>query len=258
MSEPISEADLQAYADGHLPEERRKAVDAWLASRPEESERIAAYRRLASEVRTAYNTMLSEPVPSRLTKVASAGLRWRRVAVVVGWIVLGVLIGAPAGWYSRPERLVTQVVPADPSMIARRAAVAHATYSPEVRHPVEVGADDEQHLVNWLSKRLGVKVRAPKLEEAGMSLVGGRLLPGENGPVALFMYQSQNGRRLTLYVRTEATRNRETAFRYARENNIGVFYWIDREVGYALASADLSKDELLRLANLVYKQLEST
>ena len=65
-----------------------------------------------------------------------------------------------------------------------------------------------------------------------------------------------DGRRLTLYVRTEASRNRETAFRYARENNVGVFYWIDREVGYALASADLSKDELLRLANLVYKKLE--
>ena len=258
MSDPISEADLQAYADGHLPDERRKAVEAWLATRPEESERMAAYRRLASEVRAAYATMLSEPVPSRLTQAASRRLPWRRAAVVAGWIVLGVVIGAPAGWYSRPERTVTQLVPADPSIIARRAAVAHATYSPEVRHPVEVGADDEQHLVNWLSKRLGVKVRAPKLEEAGMSLVGGRLLPGESGPVALFMYQSQNGRRLTLYVRTEASRNRETAFRYARENNVGVFYWIDREVGYALASADLSRDELLRLANLVYKQLESS
>ena len=258
MSDPIGEADLKAYADGHLPDERRKAVEAWLATRPVESERISAYRRLASEVRAAYATMLSEPVPPRLTQAASRRLPWRRAVVVAGWIVLGVVIGAPAGWYSRPERTLTQLVPADPSMIARRAAVAHATYSPEVRHPVEVGADDEQHLVNWLSKRLGVKLRAPKLEEAGMSLVGGRLLPGESGPVALFMYQSQNGRRLTLYVRTEASRNRETAFRYARENNVGVFYWIDREVGYALASADLSRDELLRLANLVYKQLESS
>jgi anti-sigma factor RsiW len=175
--------------------------------------------------------------------------------VAAGWVLLGAAIGAPTGWYVRPERTVTQVVP-DSSLIARRAAIAHATYSPEVRHPVEVGADDEPHLVAWLSKRLGVKLRAPKLDEAGMSLVGGRLLPGENGPVAQFMYQSQNGRRLTLYVRTEASRNRETAFRYARENNVGVFYWIDREVGYALASADLSKDELLRLANLVYKKLE--
>lgn len=258
MSEPVNEADLQAYADGHLPEERRRAVEAWLATRPEENERIAAYRRLASEVRAAYSSLLSEPVPSRLAQAASRRTQWRRVAIVAGWIVLGILIGAPAGWYSRPERLVTQLIAPDPSMIARRAAIAHATYSPEVRHPVEVGAEDEQHLVTWLSKRLGVKVRAPKLDDAGMSLIGGRLLPGENGPVALFMYQSQNGRRLTLYVRTEVSRNRETAFRYARENNVGVFYWIDREVGYALASADLTKDELLRLANLVYKQLESS
>jgi len=252
---PVSEADLQAYADGRLAPERRAAVEAWLAARPEEAERIAAYRRLAHEVRAAYETMLSEPVPPRLAQVAARRPPWRRVAAAVAWLALGVAIGAPAGWQLRPERTVTQLVP-DSSLIARRAAIAHATYSPEVRHPVEVGADDEQHLINWLSKRLGVKLRAPKLDEAGMSLVGGRLLPGDNGPVAQFMYQSQNGRRLTLYVRTEASRNRETAFRYARENNVGVFYWIDREVGYALASADLSRDELLRLANLVYKKLE--
>jgi anti-sigma factor RsiW len=140
--------------------------------------------------------------------------------------------------------------------MARRAAIAHATYSPEVRHPVEVGAADEAHLVAWLSKRLGVQVRAPKLDDVGMSLVGGRLLPGETGPVAQFMYQSPNGRRLTLYVRQEHSTNSETAFRYAREHDVGVFYWIDRDRGYAIASGDLNRDELLKVADLVYKQLE--
>jgi len=252
---PITEGDLQAYADGRLPEARRAAVEAWLATRPDEAERIAAYRRLATEVRAAYEGMISEPVPERLARAATRRMPWRRMAAVAAWVLLGIAIGAPLGWQVRRERIVAQPVP-DTVLIARRAAVAHATYSPEVRHPVEVGAEDEQHLVTWLSKRLGVKVKAPKLDEAGMGLVGGRLLPGENAPVAQFMYQNQNGRRLTLYVRTEASKNRETAFRYARENNVGVFYWIDREVGYALASADLSRDELLKLANLVYKQLE--
>jgi anti-sigma factor RsiW len=256
MSEtPITEGDLQAYADGRLPEARRAAVEAWLGTRPDEAERIAAYRRLANEVRTAYDSMISEPVPERLARAAARRMPLRRIAAVAGWVILGIAIGAPLGWQVRPGRIVAQPGP-DTSLIARRAAVAHATYSPEVRHPVEVGAEDEQHLVTWLSKRLGVKVKAPKLDDAGMGLVGGRLLPGENGPVALFMYQNQTGRRLTLYVRTEANRNRETAFRYARENNVGVFYWIDHEVGYALASADLSKDELLKLATVVYKQLE--
>lgn len=256
MSEtPITEGDLQAYADGRLPDARRVAVEAWLATRPDEAERIAAYRRLAQEVRAAYDSMISEPVPERLARAAAPRSSMRRFAAVAGWVILGIAVGAPLGWQVRPERIVMQAAP-DTVVFARRAAVAHATYSPEVRHPVEVGADDEQHLVTWLSKRLGVKVKAPKLDEAGMGLVGGRLLPGENGPVAQFMYQNQTGRRLTLYVRTEASKNRETAFRYARENNVGVFYWIDREVGYALASADLNKDELLKLANLVYKQLE--
>ncbi|NBS56331.1 MAG: anti-sigma factor, partial [Betaproteobacteria bacterium] len=51
------------------------------------------------------------------------------------------------------------------------------------------------------------------------------------------------------------TNNTETAFRYAREGNVGVFYWIDRNVGYALSSADLNREELLAAANTAYKQL---
>jgi anti-sigma factor RsiW len=69
------------------------------------------------------------------------------------------------------------------------------------------------------------------------------------------MYQSTRGTRITLYVRTEVADNRETAFRYAREGNVGVFYWIDRRMGYALSSGDVSKDDLLNVANAVYRQL---
>ena len=145
----------------------------------------------------------------------------------------------------------------DAPMIARRAALAHATYSPEVRHPVEVGADQEQHLVAWLSKRLGGEVRAPKLDGEGMALVGGRLLPRDPGPVAQFMYQNAQGRRVTLYVRTEGLDQRETAFRFAREGRVRVFYWIDRKFGYALSSADMDREELLKLANVVYRQLNA-
>ena len=141
--------------------------------------------------------------------------------------------------------------------IARQAALAHVVYVPEVRHPVEVGADQEAHLVAWLSKRLGTAVRAPQLGEAGFALVGGRLLPGtpeDRAPVAHFMYQDSKGARLTLYVRTNAEASRESAFRYAQEKNVGVFYWVDQKLGYAL-SGEIERAELLRVANVVYKQL---
>jgi len=251
----VTEAELHAYADGRLAPERRAAVETWLAARAEEAERVADFHRLGGALRAAYDPVLDEPVPPRLERVARRHSDWRRFAVAAGWAVLGFAAGLIAGWQVAGTR-AAPVAASDGILMARRAAIAHVTYSPEVRHPVEVGADQEPHLVAWLSKRLGVKVLAPKLDEAGLALVGGRLLPGESGPVAHFMYQTQNGRRMTMYVRAESSKNRETAFRYSRENSVGVFYWIDRDCGYAIASADLTRDELLGVATMVYKQLE--
>lgn len=209
-------------------------------------------KALQQALHDLYDPVLDEAVPERLRPRPP---RWRAAALAAAWVAVGLAAGVLAGWQLhawRPSAPSQAEVPG----FVKRAAVAHAVYSPEVRHPVEVAADQEQHLVTWLSKRLGVKVHAPKLDEAGMALVGGRLLPGDSGPVAQFMYQTQNGRRLTLYVRAETKQQRETAFRYARDNSVSVFYWIDRDCSYALASADLGKDEMLRIANLVYKQLE--
>jgi anti-sigma factor RsiW len=262
---PITEAELQAYADGRLAAGRRAEVDAWLSAHPEEAERIAAYQRTGEELRALYATVLAEPVPQQLERAASGKPRvqggrhaWRTAALAASCAILGAAVGGLAGWQLHASRTgPSATAPTDGAIMARRAAVAHAVYSPEVRHPVEVGADQEQHLVTWLSKRVGLKLKAPKLDEVGMALVGGRLLPGESGPVAQFMYQSERGRRMTLYVRAEsAGPHRETAFRYARENNVGVFYWIERDGGYAIASADLDRDELLKVATMVYKQLE--
>ena len=253
---PVTEADLQAYVDERLNAARRAEVEAWLAARPDEAERIADYRRLGAELRGLYEPVLREPVPGALAYVLSPGRRrWARVAAVAAWMALGAVIGGLAGWELRGERPVVAATPEVGATMAKRAAVAHATYSPEVRHPVEVGADQEAHLVAWLSKRLGAPLRAPKLEAVGYSLVGGRLLPGDTGPVAHFMYQCNRGTRVTLYVRTEAAGNRETAFRYAREGSVGVFYWVDRKMGYALSSNDISKEDLLKVANAVYQQL---
>jgi anti-sigma factor RsiW len=254
MSEPVSEHDLQAYADGKLPEERRAAVAAWLAENPDDAERIESYRRLAEELRSTYQPVLDEPVPERLRR-ALRPARMRQAALVASWVALGAALGAIGGWHLHATQPVATVAMDGATALARRAAVAHATYSPEVRHPVEVGADQEAHLVAWLSKRLGTQLRAPKLESVGYHLVGGRLLPGDNGPVAHFMYQNNGGTRITLYVRSDMGSNRSTAFRYARDGNIGVFYWVDSKLGYAISSADISKEDLLNVANAAYQQL---
>ncbi|HYD56093.1 MAG TPA: anti-sigma factor [Burkholderiales bacterium] len=247
----LTDAELQAYVDGRLPALRAAEVEAWISAHPEHAERVADYRRLGDALRLLYEPIVSEPVPESM--LARRPPRWSRAAKAAAWVGLGIAAGLIAGWQLH-DRSVAAMVDAGAAM-ARRAALAHATYSPEVRHPVEVGADQEAHLVAWLSKRVGAPLRAPKLEDVGYHLVGGRLLPGESGPVAQFMYQCNAGTRVTLYVRTESTQNRESAFRYSKEGNVRVYYWVDRKLGYAMSTSDISKDDLLKVSNAVYQQL---
>lgn len=262
MSTPVvTEADLQAWVDGQLAADARARVEAWLHDHPKDAERLAQYGRLNRALRD-YDAVLAEPIPSQLRALAQQPPRRRmpRYAAVLAWCalggVIGGVVGGAAGWQWRDKIASRGGAPAAQSF-ARHAAIAHAVFSPEVRHPVEVGADQEAHLVAWLSKRLGSQLRVPHLGEQGYTLVGGRLLPGQpedRQPGAQFMYQDGKGQRLTLYVRADTAASRETAFHFAQEKTVGVFYWVDQKLGYAL-SGEIDKGELLRVANAVYKQL---
>lgn len=254
---PITEADLQAYVDARLPESRRAEVEQFLSVHPDEARRVSAYRAQNEQLRSAFAPVLDEAVPERLARaVQPRSARLWRAAAALALVALGGALGWELHGVLAPREPLEARI-----SIAHDAAIAHATYSPEVRHPVEVGADQESHLVAWLSKRLGASVRAPNLEAAGYALMGGRLLPGEDGaagsatPTAQFMYQCKKGTRVTLYVRTHVREQGETAFRYARDGAVNVFYWIDRSFGYALSSADIGREDLLKVANVAYRQL---
>lgn len=248
QSAPILEEDLHAYVDGLLPERRRAEVESFLADNPKEAERVRAYQKQKETLRALFDPVLDEPIPPQLLHPKRLW-SWPvvRYAAIVAWITLGGALGwALRGADSRKLD--------EPNGFARQAAIAHAVYSPEVRHPVEVGRDQEEHLVAWLSKRVGAPLKPPHLSELGFDLVGGRLLPGNRGPVAQFMYQDEKGQRLTLYVRMDPGTKGETAFRYTQEGKVGVFYWIDGPFGYAL-SGETKKEGLLRIANAIYYQL---
>jgi anti-sigma factor RsiW len=247
---PISENELHAYADGRLDGARRSEVEAWLSEHPETRQAVAGWRIQNERLHRAFDPVLQEPVPARLTGILSTSARMStlRMAAVIAWLAIGGVIGYAL------HGILPADAPTPAASLPRQAALAHAVFTPEVRHPVEVGAAEEAHLVAWLSKRLGAALKPPRLAAQGFELVGGRLLSGEAGPVAQFMYQDARGQRLTLYVQRDALDGRGTAFRYAQENGIGVFYWLDGRFGYAL-SGELDKPDLLRIATTAYQQL---
>ena len=198
---PVGEDDLQAHVDGRLDPARDAVVRAWLDVHPAEAERVEAYVRQREALRLRLQGHHDRPVPARLQPDA---LRRNRRAVLsrglantaAGLVLL--LVGAAGGWLARgpdPARS-TPLLTAD-------AASAHLTFVSERRHPVEVTAAQEEHLVQWLSNRLGRPLRAPDLSAQGFRLMGGRLLPGATTPAAQFMYDDDRGTRLTLYMRAD-------------------------------------------------------
>lgn len=253
MPRPICEDDLHAWVDRRLDATRRAEVDAWLAEDPARAARIEGWRADSEALRSAYDPLLAEPVPARLRALLErrSPVRPLRFAAVAAWMTIGALAGTGVGYH-----LGQSSIPDGDALasLPHRAAVAHAVYSPEVRHPVEVGAEQEQHLVAWLTKRLGAPVKLPDLREQGFALLGGRLLPAADGPSAQFMYENDGGRRLTLYLSVRGDDTGTTAFRYAQQGDVGVFYWVDDRFAYAL-SGQFGRETLLPLASSVYHQI---
>ena len=273
--ELVTEAELQACVDRQLTPERQREIEAYLARRPEEALRVEIYRAQKRELQALFNPVLEEPLPQRLRVAAAPQTPWYLQRLVAG-IAIAVVSGV-AGWGLRggyqPEpgaAVLAQRAPGAITMtsatgFAKRAAVAHAVYSPDMRRAVEIGADQEGQLVAWLSKRMGAAMKPPHLQALGYALEGGRLLPGDKGPVAQFMYHDSAGARLTLYVSNEVAdtdpkmqgrTNQQTAFRFAKEGSVNVFYWVNGPFGYAI-SADADKAELARVSGEVYRQLET-
>lgn len=246
VSPPIREIDLHAYVDGQLDAARRADVEAYLSEHPEASEQVRQLRRQIQALHAEYDAVLNEAVPLRLSDTArrrrwpyglAAGIVWLTCGVAAGWFAHGLQMQSPA-----------------PAAFARNALAAHVLFTKEKRHPVEVTADQETHLVAWLSKRLDAPIRAPDLHGQAFSLLGGRLLPGEDGPLAQLMYESAAGERLTLTVKRAARGQDSTGFRILEQDGASVFYWIDREYGYAL-SGNIGKPRMLAVAQAVERQL---
>ena len=245
----ISEDDLHALADGQLDGSRRAVAERWLGTHPDDAARIARWRRRNAAITAAFAAVADEPVPDRLRE-ATRPRRVGRLAALAASIAL-FAAGAAAGWFGHGEMSGEHAMDL---RLAERAIAAHRIYAVEVRHPVEVAAGEEQHLVRWLSKRLDYNLRIPDLTRAGYHLMGGRLLANESGPAAQFMYEDSAGKRITVYC-TRVMKGRETAFRFQHNGALGAFYWLDGQIGYAIIG-EIPRPALLTLAHAVYDQIE--
>ncbi len=266
---PISEDALHALTDGRLSAAQAEALRARLAHHAEAQATAAAWQAQRTQLQALHDGWETAPVPDglrraaeRLQAVREREARWWRLGGMAASLALAFGLGwtVHGQWPAEgPGRTAGRLAAAAPDVLrfAQQAAVAHAVYQPEQRHPVEVAAAQQEHLVQWLSKRLGRPLKIPVLAAQGYELVGGRLLPGDTGARAQFMYQNAAGERVTLYLGALAAGQpgtADTAFRFDADGPVPCFYWTDGGFGYALSGA-LPRAALLGLTTAVHPQL---
>lgn len=269
MSKPqVSLDELHALADGRLSAQQQLASEERLTQDPQLQDTLTSWQAQRAALADLHREVLTEPAPHSMLHAAGriAGLR-QQSGQALRWVsaAASVLFAFGVGWYSHDQWLrQTQSSPLLAQSriqheFVRQAGLAHMVYVPEKRHLVEVAASEQEHLVQWLSKRVGKTLTVPNFSSFGYELVGGRLLPGDIGARAQFVFQNQQGQRITLYLglvdkQPAGADLHETQFRYESGGGAPSFYWFDQGFGCAL-TGHVPKATLMALADSAYQQI---
>lgn len=206
----LSDEHLSAYLDGELSAEDTRAVEALVASDPAVADALERLMATDTAVKAAFDEMLTDPVPFELAatirsapepaRVAPAAPRglpgWAAIAASVGFLAVGGLGGYTLGQNEAPE-----IVASTPGWLNEIAAY-HGVYETQVRHLVEVAAEEQAHIETWLGNTTGVEFAVPDLTGAGLTFQGARLLVAGGLPVAQLVYTDAAGAVFALCLKT--------------------------------------------------------
>lgn len=254
---PIDEDMLHAFIDGQLDKADAERVAAHLLAHPELAREIESWRQTDSALKAAlaphFTATPADIPPMVQTDRRSSRLRARLAASFILVFGLGGAIGYVSHAVLDPAQTASQNAQTDPMVTAARDI--YLTYVREVRHPVEVGANEREHLVNWLGNRIETEFTAPALEALGFELIGGRLLPIGGSPGAMLMYENQQGDRATiLLARNDGAR--DTAFQFSSGDGVNSFRWVDGPLAYAI-SGFVERPVLEDISRAVYAHFEN-
>ncbi|MEM1285286.1 MAG: anti-sigma factor [Pseudomonadota bacterium] len=250
---------LHAYVDNQLDRKDRTRVETHLRDNPEAAADVAAWQRQNESMRELFADAPSQEgiaaARAALSAPDKAGMvslsphpAWRMAAAVTLFIA-----GAALGFGLRPTVLPSQEMPLL-QLAINDAFSAHRVYAADPHRPVELRANEEELLVNWLSRRIGTPLAAPNLSGQGYDLVGGRLLSGDDGPAALFMYEGAAGDRVTVFVSTDRIEE-FASFRFeARDDGLQAAHWTEDELQFAVVGP-VDRDTIRAMAIAVYEQI---
>ena len=252
----VNEDDLHAYVDKQLSAEKIAAVEALMRENPDVLLQVQQWQQLNKAMTKQFDNQRFDDIPAQLnvremaTKLANKktqGQRWY-YAIAASFLMV---ISASFGWFANE---LSQPNQQNSTNFVKSAISAYQVFSVEVLHPVEVGADKQEHLVAWLSKRINHPLKLPELQDYGYTLLGGRLLSMQTGnPAAQFMFEDHEGKRITWLVSKNASYH-DRAFLSKNDDKVNSFYWMDSNVAYSV-TGEIAQKTLREISLEIYQQI---
>ena len=243
----VHEHELHAFVDGRLPRGRCTAVLAYLGRHPDEVVRLAAYAEQKEQLRGRLEEIgrpTGDPTTAELQHALADRLAGR--PRYRGWLRRAAAIAAllGVGWWS--NTLYQQYLMDRLPDVVVEAAQAHEIFSSDRERPVELTATATTDMAAWFSSRLGELVEIPSLHGMGLRLVGGRLLAGDDGPVAQLIYEDASGYRVSLCL-SSAPSNSGPEVEVVTLEGLTAGYWHEGDLTYALV-AKTTEQQLIAIA----------
>jgi len=238
--DPALDPDLHAYVDGKLSPERAAAIEAQLADDPARRDAVAAWMRDRDLIREAasgdHPTDLRTELLARELgrKVRARRVRTSLMQPAVKQIAASILIFA-AGWGGHALYLPDSPGSdqAEPTYVVQATLLGTTLADGRVQE-FDVSDARMQASLDWVSDQMQRKIESPKLDQLGLKVIGGRLVQGENGPLAQFTYQTEGDRQIIVSMTPHP--DSEPSYPYAVRSVYGqsVAYWTSDGMDFSI------------------------
>jgi anti-sigma factor RsiW len=131
---PLSEADIQAYADGTLTPERATLLRAYLGRDAAEARRVAFYDRLNAHMQQVFQTADGPPATHRVDGSLRTFQRMNQTGrprrLLITAVVLALTLAAASGWFAATQVSAQALDNAAVMALAETAARPFSTATP--------------------------------------------------------------------------------------------------------------------------------
>jgi anti-sigma factor RsiW len=262
MTHPLDPAlldQLSAYLDGALSPDDNLAIERLIEADPAIAAEFEALSRVDQVTRTAFDSLLADPIPVALARAIAQTVDrapvanlppmqaanisgppiWRTLAAALALLLIGGAGGAYFTRASAPDQVASTMGWLD------QVADYHLVYATQKRHLVEVPASQTDHLQKWLADTTGVAFTVPDLAASGLTFQGARLLVASGKPVAQLLYTDAAGQVVALCFLAggnAAAGTGTTPLQTRNAKGVNMVWWNSKDASYVVVGPSTGVD----------------